>query len=236
MVSAGARRGGQRRLRPLERHAGWDGEKGAAVARAGIYEQTGIRERILWPLTGERLQTPVFNGFIWRYLFDAAILRENGITFEGAYLEDEIVLLEYFSNARRLAVTETPLYRYLENPASATHRYMPDYPAVFARFLERKSAVVERYGLAAARPQWRSNTLWAGLLIAVGNEYARSNPKPIREKRRTVEALCARPEMKQAIGALRPQGLSRNKQLAADLIGRGQFGLLTLLYRLKNRM
>ena len=203
---------------------------------AGIYEPAGIREKILWPLTGERLQPPVFNGFVWRFLFDAAILRDNAITYEGAYLEDELFLMEYFANARRLAVTEQPLYRYLENPASATHRYMPDYPQVFARFLERKAAVVEKYGLSAARPQWRANTVWAGLLIAVGNEYAKSNPKPAREKQKTVEALCARPEFAKAIRELCPRGLGRNKQVVADLIGRGRFGTLTALYRLKNRM
>lgn len=202
----------------------------------GIYEETGIRENILWLLTGERLQPPVFNGFIWRFLFDAAILRDNAITFEGAYLEDELFLMEYFANARRLAVTDKPLYRYLENPASATHRYMRDYPAVFTRFLERKAEIVEKYGLDAARPQWRANTVWAGLLIAVGNEYAKSNPKPVREKRKAVESLCAQPEFAKAIRELCPKGLSRNKQIVADLIGSGRFGVLTVLYRLKNHM
>lgn len=212
------------------------GQRKELLLPAGIYEPAGIREKILWPLTGERLQPPVFNGFVWRFLFDAAILRDNAITYEGAYLEDELFLMEYFANARRLAVTEQPLYRYLENPASATHRYMPDYPQVFARFLERKAAVVEKYGLSAARPQWRANTVWAGLLIAVGNEYAKSNPKPAREKQKTVEALCAQPEFAKAIRELCPRGLGRNKQVVADLIGRGRFGTLTALYRLKNRM
>ena len=63
---------------------------------AGIYEAAAIREKILWPLTGDRLRPPLFNGFIWRFLFDAAILRDNAITFEGAYLEDELFLMEYF--------------------------------------------------------------------------------------------------------------------------------------------
>ena len=71
-------------------------ERTEQLLPAGIYEQTGLREHILWPLTGERLRPPVFNGFIWRFLFDAAILRENAITFEGAYLEDELFLMEYF--------------------------------------------------------------------------------------------------------------------------------------------
>ncbi len=178
---------------------------------AGIYEETGIRK-------------------------NAAILRDNAITFEGAYLEDELFLMEYFANVHRLAVTDKPLYRYLENPASATHRYMRDYPAVFARFLERKAEIVEKYGLDAARPQWRANTVWAGLLIAVGNEYVKSNPKPVREKRKAVEALCAQPEFAKAIRELRPKGLGRNKQIVADLIGSGRFGTLTALYRLKNHM
>ena len=214
-----------------------DGERRTELLLpAGIYEETGIREKILWPLAGDRLQPPVFNGFIWRFLFDAAILRDNAITFEGAYLEDELFLMEYFANVHRLAVTDKPLYRYLENPASATHRYMRDYPAVFARFLERKAEIVEKYGLDAARPQWRANTVWAGLLIAVGNEYVKSNPKPVREKRKAVEALCAQPEFAKAIRELRPKGLGRNKQIVADLIGSGRFGTLTALYRLKNHM
>ena len=68
-------------------------ERTEQLLPAGIYEQTGLREHILWPLTGERLRPPVFNGFIWRFLFDAAILQENAITFEGAYLEDELCLM-----------------------------------------------------------------------------------------------------------------------------------------------
>ena len=113
---------------------------------------------------------------------------------------------------------------------------MPDYLRVFARFLERKAEIVEKYGLSAARPQWRANTVWAGLLIAVGNEYAKSNPKSPREKQKTVEAICAQPEFAKAIRELCPKGLGRNKQIVADLIGAGRFGALTALYRLKNRM
>ena len=74
------------------------------------------------------------------------------------------------------------------------------------------------------------------LLIAVGNEYVKSNPKPVREKRKAVEALCAQPEFAKAIRELRPKGLGRNKQIVADLIGSGRFGTLTALYRLKNHM
>lgn len=209
-------------------------QAGADTA-AGVYDRQGILDGIVDPLLGDRLAQPVFNGFIWRYLFSARILREAEITFEGAYLEDEIFLMEYFCNAQRLAVTEEPLYRYLLNPASATHKYMADFRQVFARFMERKAALAERYGLEAARPQWREYSNWAGLLIAVGNEYARGNPKTWAQKRQAVEALCASPEMAEAIRAVTPAGMSRNKQLAAKLVKGGHFTLLTWLYRLKNR-
>lgn len=205
------------------------------VLPAGVYDRQGILEGIVYPLLGDRLTQPVFNGFIWRYLFSARILRDAAITFEGAYLEDEIFLMEYFCNAQKLAVTEEPLYRYLLNPASATHKYMADFRQVFARFMERKAALAEKYGLAAARPQWRENSNWAGLLIAIGNEYAKGNPKTQAQKRRAVEALCALPEMAEAIRTVIPTGMSRNKQLAAALVRGGHFFLLTQLYRLKNR-
>lgn len=205
------------------------------VLPAGVYGREEILEGIVYPLLGDRLTQPVFNGFIWRYLFSAQILRDAGITFEGAYLEDDIFLMEYFCNARRLAVTEEPLYRYLLNPASATHRYMSDFRQVFTRFMERKAALAEKYGLEAARPQWRENSNWAGLLIAVGNEYAKGNPRTWAQKQRAVEALCDSPEMAEAIQTVTPAGMSRNKQLVAALVRRRHFFLLTQLYRLKNR-
>ena len=51
-----------------------------------------------------------------------------------------------------------------------------------------------------------------------------------------MEALCAAPEMAKAIRSLAPAGMSRNKQLAAWLVRKGRFSLLTQLYRLKNRI
>lgn len=203
---------------------------------AGVYDRQGILDGIVYPLLGERLKAPVFNGFIWRYLFSGEILRDKQIVFEGAYLEDELFLMEYFCNAKCLAVTEEPLYRYFWNPASATHRYMRDFEQVFHRFMERKEAVAKRYELSQARPQWRENTNWAGLLIAVGNEYARGNQKTLRQRQKTVEALCRQPEMAQAIASYVPEGLSRNKHLVAKLIRGRHFFLLTQMYRIKNRL
>ena len=62
---------------------------------AGVYDRQGILDGIVYPLLGERLKAPVFNGFIWRYLFSGEILRDKQIVFEGAYLEDELFLMEY---------------------------------------------------------------------------------------------------------------------------------------------
>lgn len=203
---------------------------------AGVYDRQGILEGIVYPLLGERLRVPVFNGFIWRYLFSADILREAKITFEGAYLEDELFLMEYFCHARRLAVTDQPLYRYFLNPSSATHKYMKDFLQVYDRFMERKEALVKRHGLDGACPQWRENTDWAGLLIAIGNEYAPGNPKTIRQRQQAVKELCARPDMARAIASLTPVGLNPNKQMVANLVRGGHFFTLTQMYRLKNRI
>ena len=204
------------------------------VLPAGVYGRQEILEGIVYPLIGDRLACPLFNGFLWRYLFSAELLQ--GMSFEGAYLEDELFLVEYFCKAQRLAVTEQPLYRYLWNPSSATHRYMADFQQVFRRFLERKEALVRQYGLEEARPLWRENTNWAGLLIAIGNEYAKDAPKTLRQRQQAVEALCAQPEMAHALRTVRPRDMGRNKQIVAELVLGGHFTLLTLLYRLKNRL
>ena len=203
---------------------------------AGMYDAAGIRERIVGPLLGDRLTQPVFNGFIWRFLFSRQLLRRAHITFEGAYLEDELFLLEYFCHAQKLAVTDRPLYRYFNNPASATHKYMPSFMRVFSRFMERKEALAKKYALDGLRPQWRENSNWAGLLIAIGNEYARGNAKTVRQKQKTVQEICARPEMVRAIQTLTPEGMTPNKQMVARLVKGRHFFTLTQMYRLKNRI
>lgn len=214
-----------------------DGTKSPEIALpAGVYDAEGIREKIVYPLLGDRLTRPIFNGFIWRYLYSADIIRKIGLAFEGAYLEDDLFLMEYFCSAQKLAVTEEPLYRYLLNPASATHRYMADFMQVFSRFMERKEDLATRYGLHDARPLWRENSNWAGLLIAIGNEYAAGNPKKLREKQKTVREICRRPEMAEAIRKLSPVGMSGNKQMVARLVRGGHFFILTQLYRIKNRI
>lgn len=206
------------------------------VMQAGVYDAEKIREGIVYPLLGDRLAQPVFNGFIWRYLFSASILKQNHITFEGAYLEDELFLMEYFCNAKKLAVTEAPLYRYFHNPSSATHKYMADFMQVFSRFMQRKEKLTEKYNLTSHRPQWRENSNWAGLLIAVGNEYAHGNSVKMRERQNHVVELTQRPEMAKAIAELNPEGLHSNKQMVANLIKGKHFFTLTQMYRLKNRI
>ena len=111
---------------------------------------------------------------------------------------------------------------------------MADFMQVFGRFMERKEELVKRNGLESLRPQWRENSNWAGLLIAIGNEYARGNEKPVRQKQRAVQALCQRPEMAKAIETLTPEGVSSNKQLVVKLVKGKHFFTLTQMYRLKN--
>ena len=215
------------------------GEKWAesGALPAGVYDAGAIRKGIVDRLLGQRLGKPgeVLNGFIWRFLFSRAIIIDHDIRFSGAYLEDELFLMEYFCLAQKLAMVDEPLYYYLQNPASVTRNYLPDYMDTFRRFLAAKEAVVERYGLEGDDPQWRQSTCWAGLLIAIGNEFAPGNPAPLGEKRRRVEGFTREPGMAEAIRDLNPQGMGRNKQLVAGLVRRRWFGLLSLMYAVKNR-
>jgi hypothetical protein len=144
--------------------------------------------------------------------------------------------MEYFCNAQKLIVTEEPLYRYFHNPSSATHKYMADFLQVFQRFMQRKEELVEKYGLQSARPQWRENSNWAGLLIAIGNEYARGNSKKIGQKQAAVQELCAMPPFAKAIAEVTPEGLSANKQMVANLVKGKHFFILTQMYRMKNHI
>ena len=216
-----------------------DGRKWAepGALPAGVYGREEIRRGVVDRLLGRRLGKPgeVLNGFIWRFLFSRNLIVRHGLRFSGAYLEDELFLLEYFCLAERLAMVDTPLYFYLQNPASVTRNYLPDYMDTFRTFYQAKEALAAKYGLEKDDPQWRQSTCWAGLLIAIGNEYAPGNPAPLGEKRRRVEGFTRQPGMAEAIRDLEPRGMGRNKQLVAGLVRRRWFGLLALMYAVKNR-
>ena len=196
-----------------------------------------IRKGIVDRLLGQRLGKPgeVLNGFVWRFLFSRSVIQNHGMHFLGAYLEDELFLLEYFCYANKLAMTDKAVYHYLQNPASVTRRYLPDYMQTFHTFMKAKEALAQRLELGRDQPLWRENSCWAGLLIAVGNEFAASNAAPLAEKRRRVRGICQLPEMASAICQIHPEGLGRNKQIVADLIRRRQYFALSMLYGLKNR-
>jgi len=208
-------------------------ERGALPA--GVYGEAEIKTGIVDRLLGERLGQPdvVLNGYIWRFLYSRAVITRHDIAFEGAYLEDELFLMEYFCRAKKLSMTDKPLYYYLQNPLSVTRTYLPDYMNTFRRFMASKRELAGRFGLDV--PGWEHSSNWAGLLIAVGNEYAPGNPAGTREKQARVRSFAELPEMSAAIAALSPKGLGRNKQLVTMLVRRRWFGVLTLLYLLKNR-
>lgn len=210
-------------------------EKGALPA--GVYGREDLRTGIVEPLLGQRLDfgNGVFNGFVVRFLYSRAVICDNSIAFEGAYLEDELFLMEYFLHAEKLAMVDDPLYFYLQNPSSVTRNYLPGYMDVFRNCMERKRILAEKYGLAEGLPDWEDNSVWAGLLIAIGNEYAPGNPRNLREKTAYIKELCGQPDVAHAIANLKPKGLAGNKQLVADLVMGRHFVILSLLYYVKNR-
>ena len=59
-----------------------------------------------------------------RYLFRREVVLDNAIAFEGAYLEDELFLMEYCLHAQRLAMVDEPFYVYLQNPAYRASRVL----------------------------------------------------------------------------------------------------------------
>ena len=203
------------------------------ILPAGVYGREEIMAGIVDRLLGDRLSRDAVNGYVVRFLFTRSLL--EGMAFQGAYLEDELFLMEYFCRAQKLVTVDAPFYYYYWNPASATHHYMGGYLDTFFSFLRAKTALAQRYGLLDRVPLWRENTCWAGLLIAVSNEFAPGNGHTASQQRRRLRELTEVPEFAHALTTLVPEGLGRNKQIVADLLRRRQFLLLTLLYRIKNR-
>jgi glycosyltransferase EpsJ len=210
----------------------------AGALPPGVYEGEALRAGLVDRLLGHRLEQPgqpVLNGYIWRFLFSRDIIAQCRILFDGAYLEDELFLVEYFSRSRRLAMTDRPLYNYLLNPDSAVHRYMAHYPDTFRSFLARKRALAQKLDADSRVPDWEDSTLWAGLLIAVSNIYAPGNPFTPAQQAREVRAVAEDPDFADVVSRFRPEGLSRNKAIVAALLRGRHYRLLTLLYRIKNR-
>ncbi len=200
----------------------------------GVYEGTELEDGIVFPLLTDRLSEGLFNGYIWRFLYKKGVIDEAGIRFSGAYLEDELFLIEYFCQPVRLAVSDRLLYRYYQNPNSATRRYMENFTGVFLHSLDRKKELVEAHSLRLPG-WWTKNAAWAGLLMAIGNIYAPGNPASMKEKTAQVRRLRDFPEFKEAVSDYTPEGMNRRKTIVARLFSARLYGLLSLLYAFKNR-
>lgn len=199
----------------------------------GRYDVADTEKMIVRSLLCDRL-IATFNGFVWCYLFDRKSIEENKIRFTGAYLEDELFLIEYFSLGHTLAVTDEELYRYCLNPASVTRKYLKDYPETFRVSFDIKKALVRKYSISTAE-DWEYTTMWAGLLIAVANEFAPGNPASKAQKVKNLRALCCDSVFAPAVRAYKPEGMGRNKTVVASLIRMKQYRLLAALYNFKNR-
>ena len=199
----------------------------------GVSFEEDIMDGLVMPLLSDRLSSGLFNGFVWRYLFDRKKIIENNITFSGAYLEDELFLIEYFSLPAVLAVAGKNLYLYTQNPKSATRRYMPDCVDTFLFALARKRELVSRFDIPVPS-WWELNTAWAGLLIAIGNIYAPGNNASFREKVKQSKSLMEIKEFSRAVSGYKPAGMGKNKTIVAKLYTMRLYSLLGLLYLLKN--
>ncbi len=205
-----------------------------APMSGGFHSAAKVRDRLVLPLLCGRLSAEPVNGYVVRYLFDKKRIDEKALRFTGAYLEDEIFLIDYFGSGVSMAVSDMPLYSYYQNPASVTRRYMAGFEQVFMNSLGAKEELVKKHALPVSA-DWRESTLWAGILIAAGNEYAPGNPTSFFGKASNLRELCRKPDFNGAIKAYKPQGLPRNKQVVASLIRKRMFLTLGLLYTVKNR-
>lgn len=200
----------------------------------GYYEKSAVLDGFVQPLLCDRISADLTLGTIWRCLFRTSLLRAHNIRFSGAYLEDEMFLIEYFTLEENLICVDRPLYRYFQNPASVTHRYLADYVQTFERSLAAKAQLVARYSIPVP-DWWRYNSAWAGLLIAVANLFAPGAPGGLLSRAKSLKQLCALPVFCDAYKNYIPEGMNRNKAIVANLLRRRLYLVLSALYTFKNR-
>lgn len=200
----------------------------------GFHDGDASLRGYVLPLLCDRVSDTLTLGTIWRCLFRRSTLLERGIRFSGAYLEDELFLIEYYAAGQSLYCVDRPLYRYYQNPASATRNYQADFLETFSRTLDAKTALIDRYSIPVPS-FWRDNTVWAGLLIAVGNAFAPGAPGGVFARARELKRICSLPDFHDAIERYVPSDMNRNKRIVASLLRRKLYLPLSALYTFKNR-
>jgi len=206
----------------------------SAPLKSGFYTPDETYKAIVFPLLADRLSRSPFLGTACRYLFNAKAIAQRGLVFSGAYLEDELFILEYFSLPHTLACVDKPFYNYYQNPSSVTHRYLEGFVDIFLDTLERKARLIEEFSIPVP-DYWKDNCAWAGLLIAISNEYAPGNNKSFGEKLAEIKKICREPVFEHARKNYAPSDMSRNKAIVAKLLRLRLYLVLAILYTYKNR-
>lgn len=218
-------------------HAFDDGELGATVAapfRDGFHDAEEIMQGIILPLMQDRLREGMFTGMVWRYLFKAETVRQYGLHFTDAYLEDELFLIRYFAHPCTIAAVDEGLYFYYLNRNSLTRSYRADMTEIYRHILQAKEELVHEFSLPV-RADWKDNCAWMELLADIGNEFGRGHRVSNAEHIRNLKVLAAVPEYRHALENYVPQGMDKRKSIVAFCIRRKLYLPLTMLYRYKNR-
>jgi glycosyltransferase EpsJ len=100
--------------------------------------------------------------------------------------------------------------------------------------LRRKIKLVEAFSIPVPEG-WIDNSAWAGLLIAVSNEFAPGHTRSFREKVSAIKKICREPVFEHALKHYTPSGMARAKAVVAALLRRRLYYTLALLYTFKNR-
>ena len=208
---------------------------GAAPMDSGVYSGEEVQQRLVLPLLNDRLSSRRFSAFSVRYLYSLAAIRRRALRFSGAFLEDELFLIEFFSESTTLCVVNEGLYYYYQNPDSATRRYREGCVETFLASLEKKKELAERFRLDPG-PDWTRNCAWAGLLIAVENAFAPGNPfQTLGDQKQCLQDICSVPVFRDALEHYKPRELTPWRTVVAFLLRLRLYTAIALLHRLIRR-
>lgn len=86
-----------------------------------------------------------FVSYVWAYIYKRSIIRQHGMKFTVGmkYLEDGLFVLDYLLKADKVMVSNSRVYDYVENPASAMRAKRT--PAQSQKFLDDIGLAVREY-------------------------------------------------------------------------------------------
>lgn len=197
----------------------------------GIYKSDEIKEVIFNMIGGEKLESDVIMGSVWRGIYTKELIEKNNIYFpiDIRPMQDLIFITNYLSKCKTMYIDITPYYYYYVNPNTAMTGYKSNMWDNNKRVCTMLEELVKKNKFEKDIGERLTNRCVNSALASISNEANKSNNNKLIDRIKTIKIILNDNLLRDNIRKLNLEGERWNKKLVI-LLAKFRFSIILYIY------